>query len=163
MIKPRRFSLRARLGVGFAAGVAALATAAILVSAGSAQTMPSTLHMIAKSQNNVGFFPKHRPQQGDRFGFGDKLSGDDSGFDRGVCTVIGNARVQNPHAANELCVVQAQLSKGTLSLQGMIPQQSHNTPIAVTGGTGAYNGARGTAVVTNVDSTRSDVQVTLLP
>jgi hypothetical protein len=149
-----RLSRRARFPMAVAAVCAAIATTAVLATAGSAQTSPTSLHLVAKSQKSVGFFPKHRPHQGDRFGFGDKLTGDDTGIDRGVCTLIGG---------KSLCNVQAQLSKGTLSLQGFVTQRSHNSPIAITGGTGAYNGARGTALVTDVNSTTTDINVTLLP
>lgn len=145
---------RLRLPLALVAGAAAVATAAILATSGSAQTAPNTLHLIAKSQNRVGFFPKHKPRQGDRFGFGDKLSGDDTGIDRGVCTIIGG---------KTLCNVEAKLAKGTLSLQGFVSEKSKNAPIAITGGTGAYNGARGTALVTDVNSNTTDIQVTLLP
>ena len=137
-----------------AAVCGAIAATAVLATAGSAQTSPTSLHLVAKSQKKVGFFPKRRPHQGDRFGFGDKISGDDTGIDRGVCTFIGG---------RSLCNVQAQLSKGTLSLQGFIGQRLHNSPIAVMGGTGAYNGARGTAFVTNVNNSTTDINVTLVP
>jgi hypothetical protein len=149
-----RSRLGARVSIGLAAGAAAIGTTAVLATGGSAQTQPNSLHFVGKSQKRVGFFPKHRPHQGDRFGFGDKLSGDDTGFDRGVCTVVG---------ANTLCTVQAQLSRGTLALQGLVLQRNKNTPVAVIGGTGAYDGARGTALVTDVNSTTTDINVTLRP
>jgi hypothetical protein len=146
--------LRVRLSLALLAGAAAIALVAILASSGSAQSTPTTLHLVSKTQNKVGFFPKHRPHQGDRFGFGDTVTGDDTGLDRGVCTIIGK---------QTLCNVQVQLSKGTLSLQGFLTERSHNLPIAITGGTGAYNGARGTAVVNDVNSSTTNVTVTLLP
>src|SRR5436305_192530 len=128
----QRFSrFGARLPLALVAGAAAIATAAVLATSGSAQTAPTTMRFVGKAQNKVGFFPKHRPHQGDRFGFGDKVSGDDTGIDRGVCTFIGK---------QDLCNIQIQLSKGTLSLQGFVSEKSHNQPIAITGGTGAYNG-----------------------
>ncbi|HVI35914.1 MAG TPA: hypothetical protein VM684_06780 [Gaiellales bacterium] len=139
-----------------AAGAAVLATAGVLATTGSAQsTGGTTLHLLSKSQKSVGFFPKHRPRPGDRFGFGDKVSGDDTGVDRGICTLVGRNQT--------VCTVQIQLSKGTLSAQGVLPQRSHNTPVAITGGTGAYDGARGTALVTDTSSSTSTVDVTLLP
>src|SRR4051812_18615281 len=133
MTKQRFSRFGVRLGLALVVGAVAIATVAILASSGSAQAPSSSLHLVAKSQKRVGFFPKHRPHQGDRFGFGDTLSGDDTGIDRGVCTIVGR---------QTLCTVQAQLSKGTLSLQGFVAERSHNAPIAVTGGTGAYDGAR---------------------
>jgi hypothetical protein len=143
-----------RLRLTLAAGAAAVATAAVLAASGSAQTAPTTLHLVSKHDGSVGYFPKGRPRSGDGVGFGDKISGDDSGYDRGACTIIGRKM---------LCTVQVQLSKGTLSAQGLIPQRSHNNPVAIIGGTGAYDGARGTALVTDVNDTTTTVDVTLKP
>jgi hypothetical protein len=144
----RVLSLRFTLAL---VAIVAIVTIAIQASSGSAQTPPTSLHLVAKSLKRVGFFPKHRPRQGDRFGFGDKLSGDDTGFDRGVCTLIGG---------KSLCNVQARLSKGTLSLQGFVTEKARNLPIVVLGGTGNYDGARGTAVVTDVNSSTTDIKIT---
>jgi hypothetical protein len=130
---------------------AAIGAAAIQATGGSAQTTPKSLHLTAHSLKRVGFFPKSKPRQGDRFGFGDTLSGDDTGFDRGVCTIIGR---------RSLCDVQAQLSKGTLSLQGFVPGKASNLPIAILGGTGDYDGAGGTALVTDVNKNTTDVSIT---
>jgi hypothetical protein len=146
-----RIGLRIPLAFVAAAAVVALAVSA---TSGSAQTPSTTLHLVGKSQNGVGFFPKNRPHQGDRFGFGDKVSGDDTGIDRGVCTIIGR---------QSLCTIQVQLSKGALTLQGFISERAHNQQIAVTGGTGAYDGARGTAVATQVNNSTTNIQVTLRP
>ena len=143
-----------RLSLALLVGAAAIATVAILASSGSAQSPPTTLHLVEKSQNKVGFFPRHRPHQGDRFGFGDKVSGDDTGTDRGICPIIGK---------QTLCNVEDKLSKGTLSAQGVVPQTPHNSPVAIIGGTGAYNGARGTAIVNQVNNSTTDITITLLP
>jgi hypothetical protein len=136
-----------------AALVAALATAAIVAATGSAQAPAgTTLHLDAKSEKKVGFFPKGRPHQGDHVGFGDRITGDDSGYDRGACTIVGTSL---------LCSIQVQLAKGTLSVQGIVPQKTKNTPIAIIGGTGAYDGARGTAFVTDTSSTTTSITVVL--
>jgi hypothetical protein len=143
-----------RLRLTLAAGAAALATAAALAASGSAQTAPATMHLVSKTQTGIGFFPKGRPRSGDTVGFGDRISGDETGIDRGTCVVIGKGL---------LCTVQVQLSKGTLSVQGLVPERSHNNPMAIVGGTGAYDGARGTAFVTDVNDSTSDITVELLP
>jgi hypothetical protein len=154
MFRPR-FPRRARVAVALGAAVTALITAAVIASAGSAQGTRTTLHLVSKSQKHVGFFPHHHPRQGDRFGFGDKITGDDTGVDRAVCTFIGK---------KPLCNIQAQLSKGTLSLQGVLPTgRAKQLPIAVTGGTGDYDGARGTAIVTQVTRNKTNVTVNLIP
>jgi hypothetical protein len=148
--------MKTRLSVALGtSAAAALAAAALMASAGSAQAPPSTLHFVSTSQKGVGFMPKRAPHQGDRLGFGDKISGDDTGFDRAVCTIVGKPQL--------LCTIQVQLSKGTLTVQGMLPERANKVPIAITGGTGAYNGARGTALVTDTSPTQTDVEITLLP
>jgi hypothetical protein len=150
-----RFPRRARLAVALGTAATALITAAVIASAGSAQGNPHTLNLVATTQKHIGFFPHHRPHQGDRFGFGDKITGDDTGVDRAVCTFIGK---------KPLCNIQAQLSKGALSLQGVLPTgRAKQLPIAVTGGTGDYDGASGTAIVTQVSRNKTNVTVNLIP
>jgi hypothetical protein len=149
----------ARTPIALTAGLAAITTVAVIATTGSAQgPAPTTLHLVGKTQKAVGFGttgPHHKPRQGDRFGFGDTVTGDDTGIARGVCTLIGK---------NALCTVVVQLSKGTLTVQFLSSEQHANkTPVAVTGGTGAYDGARGTALVTDVNKTTTDLQVTLRP
>lgn len=150
-----RLPRRARVAVALCAAVAAIIVAAVVTTAGSAQGTPNTLKLIATEQKHIGFFPKHKPHQGSRFGFGDKITGDDTGVDRGVCTLIGK---------KALCNVQAQLSKGNLSLQGMVPLgKADHLPVAITGGTGDYDGAGGTAVVTDISSTKTRIIVNFVP
>jgi hypothetical protein len=148
-VSKRPLSLRSMLAL--VAILAALGAIAVQATGGSAAPAPKSLHLVATSLKKVGFFPKSKPRQGDRFGFGDSLSGDDTGFDRGVCTLVGG---------KSLCTIQAQLSKGTLSLQGFVPGKASNLPIAVIGGTGAYDGAGGTALITNVNKRTTDVSIT---
>jgi hypothetical protein len=138
-----------------AAGLAALVAVAVLAASGAAQAPPSTLHLLAKADRKAEFFPRHRPRTGDRIVFGDRISGDETGIDRAACTVVGRGSL--------LCTIQVQLARGTLSAQGLVPQRSHGTPVAITGGTGAYDGASGTALVTDVSSTTSRIVVTLKP
>jgi hypothetical protein len=146
-----------RVPIAITAGVAAIATTAVIATAGSAQgPAPTSLHLVAKSQNTAGFFPTHRPRPGARFGFGDRVTGDDTGYDRGVCTLFGKNQ-------KNLCTFVLKLSKGTLTVEGFLSQHSTKTPVAITGGTGAYNGARGTLIVTDLNPNTTDLQITLLP
>ena len=154
MIKGRN----SRLGMGLSAGVAAAATAAVLASGGAAQTGGTELNLTATSQKSAEFFPKHKPHPGDQLGFGDKVRGDDTGIDRAVCTLAGGGP-----GGGLPCTVWVKLSKGTLQLQGVLPEKSHNAPIAVVGGTGAYNGARGTAFATDHGKGKTTIVVDLLP
>ena len=146
----RPLALRSMLAL--VAILAALGAIAIQATGGSAQTAGKTLNLVAHTVKKAGFFPKGRPHQGDRFGFGDTISGDDTGLDRGVCTFVGG---------KSLCNIEAQLSKGSLSLQGFVFGKLSNTPIAITGGTGAYDGASGTALVTQVSKSTTNINVTL--
>ena len=143
--------LSVRWMLAFVAIVAAVGAIAIQATAGSAAPAPKSLHLVATSLKRASFFPKGKPHNGDRFGFGDRLTGDDSGFDRGVCTFVGG---------KSLCNIQAQLSKGSVSLQGLLPQKLTNTPIPILGGTGDYDGLGGTAVVTNVSKNTTDINIT---
>jgi hypothetical protein len=146
-----------RIPLVLAAGVVALVPVALLATSGSAQSpAPTTLHLIEKDQKTVGFGPNHRPRQGDRFGFGSTVTGDDAGHNRGICTVIGT---------QGLCTVQETLSKGTLTAQGLVRLQgkAKNVPFTITGGTGAYNGASGIALVTDVTSSTTDIRITFAP
>ena len=138
--------------LALAAILAALGAIAIQATTGSATPTKKSLHLTATSLKKVGFFPKSKPRQGDRFGFGDSVAGDDTGFDRAVCTII---------CGKSLCNIQVQLSKGTLSLQAFLPQgKATNLPIAILGGTGDYDGAAGTAIVTQVSKKTTDINVT---
>ena len=135
-----------------AAGAAALATTAVLATSGSAAPKHHTLHFTSKSQAGVGFFPEGAPKQGSQLGFGDTITGSDHGTDRGVCTLIGDKM---------LCNIVVTLSRGTLAVQGLIPEHPHHTPLAVVGGTGAYNGASGTARATEINESTTKIAVSL--
>lgn len=143
--------------VALAATAAAVATTAIIATTGSAQTQSTTLHLTSSPQQAGSFFPKHAPRPGDRLGLASKVAGDDTGYGRAVCTVLGK-----DGQGGMPCTIWVHLSHGTLALQGLLPQRARNTPIAVTGGTGAYNGARGTAVVTDVSKTKTAIDIELL-
>jgi hypothetical protein len=147
---------RTRFAVLLGAAAAAAAIAgAVIASAGAAQGPPTTLHLVATAQRNIGFAPDHAPptRQGDRFGGGARITGDDTGIQRSVCTAIGK---------RALCNIQMNLSRGRLSAQGLVPNQTDQTPIPLTGGTGAYNGARGTILTTQVTPTKVRFTVRLL-
>jgi hypothetical protein len=147
-----------RIAIALTAGVACIATVAVIATSGSAQgPVLTTLHLVEKEQKSVGFGPDRRPRQGDRFGFGSTVTGDDTGIGRAVCTVIGTNQA--------LCNVQERLAKGTLSAQGLVSLsgRANKAPFTITGGTGAYDGARGSALVTDVNATTTDIQITLRP
>ena len=106
-----------RLSIALAAGAAG---AALLITSAGAQTGPTTLHLSSKQQRGVGFQPAGPPSQGSRLGFGDRISGDDTGYGRSVCTFMAKS-------GGLLCTIQLHLSKGTITAQGEIPQRAQNT------------------------------------
>ena len=70
-----------------------------------------------------------------------------------MCTIIGK---------RGLCNVQLNLSRGRLSAQGLVPNETDHTPIPITGGTGVYAGAKGTAYATQLSATRTRFDVRLV-
>jgi hypothetical protein len=137
--------------------VAAAIAAAAFSTTGSAQSPAISLHLIATTQESIGFGPQHhQPRPGDRFGIGDAITGDDTGIDRVICTVIDKDQA--------MCTAVVQLAKGTLTAESLVSFEAGETHYAITGGTGAYDGASGTAVVTDIPGTaKADIQITLLP
>jgi hypothetical protein len=72
------------------------------------------------------------------------------GYDSGVCTLT---RIPEQHAPQTLadCAVTAVLSSGSLTIQGAVAFRSGQpkpAALAVTGGTGRFDGAAGTVAVT---------------
>jgi ABC-type Na+ efflux pump permease subunit len=98
------------------------------------------------------------PSVGDRFVFSDDVSRGSKhvGILGGECTVTRLEPVpvpagQEPTSAIVNCVVTVQLSKGQLTLQGLVnfsEQAGSSFTVAITGGTGAYRTAHGEATVT---------------
>src|SRR5437764_14020589 len=79
-----------RIRLLWLAPVAAVALAAGIAGSGSAQSSgPRTITIIAKTAKG-GFFPKHRPHAGERFGFTDTIKSSDGGkgHDYGACTLV---------------------------------------------------------------------------
>src|SRR6476659_28968 len=105
--------------VALIATAAAFATTAVLATSGAAQTQPTTLHLVSTQERGAGFLPKGAPHPGDRLGFANKISGDDSGYAKAICTVLG-AKGQG----GAPCTMWVHLSHGTLALQGLLPERS---------------------------------------
>jgi hypothetical protein len=148
-----------RIALASTIAAAAIAAAAFATT-GSAQS-PATrsLHLVSTAQESVGFAPTHQaPRPGDRVGTGDVITGDDTGIDRVTCTIMSKR--------DALCTAVAQLSKGTLTAESLVSLTLGPGEVryAITGGTGAYDGASGTAVVTDIPGTdKADIHITLLP
>ena len=150
--------------IAAAAALAACGTTrgAAATSGGSAPD-PRTLTYYAFDINNGAADPGFIPAPGTNpkvFSQGDELIINDQlttthqvnggypivGHDAGVCTLT---RIPEKHADQTLanCVVTAVWNNGSLTVQGVVPftsQQPGSAVLAVTGGTGRFDGAAGT-------------------
>ena len=136
--------------------VAAIALAGIIATSGGAESSPRTRTIHLTLVQTGGFDSPGPPRPGFVHAFTDKVTGDDGseGHDVGLCTLITDKEL--------LCHSQVILSTGQRAYQGVLHQHDHNTPGTVLGGTGAYNGARGTAHVTDVSPTITKVTISLV-
>ena len=156
----------------------AAAAAAALASTGSAITKPQVFSLLDVSGPTVAIDPgggeNDTPRLGARFAFTDVLykragprRGARVGRLEGLCTyqkVDLEAR-----AATVYCTVNAYLPAGQMLLGAFIRFAERSGPtfrVVVTGGVGAYAGARGYVNVTSVgglDSNKSNLEFHLMP
>jgi hypothetical protein len=136
--------------------VAAIALAGIIATTGGAKPVPHTRTIHLTLVQIGGFDSPGAPRPGFVHAFTDKITGDNGikGHDVGLCTLITRTEL--------LCHSQVVLTTGQLSFQGILHQDDHNTPGSIIGGTGAYNGARGTVRITDVNPTTAKVTITLV-
>jgi hypothetical protein len=99
------------------------------------------------------------PSLGDELVFSERLTrrGREVGVSGVVCTTT---QVVPPYEVTMFhCVGTLRLKRGQITLQGLIEVQGEDDPgpfrVAITGGTGAYTGAGGTAVVREVSPNTS--------
>jgi len=139
-----------------AATAAAVALTGVLTASATAQPSPSprTIHFTLVRQPG-GWFPSANPQPGETLGAQQAVTGDDGSKGTGniQCTIYT--------ANQELCDVVLRMSTGQIAFQGIVPREIKNTRIIVTGGTGAYAVARGSAVVNDVTETVTSFTVKL--
>jgi hypothetical protein len=86
-----------------------------------------------------------------------KVRGDSAGRANWDCIYLGT------EPRGEDCTAHAELAGGTLQMAGRLSHTSASSTWAVTGGTGAYAGARGSLEVRQLSATRTAVTFTLLP
>ena len=142
-----------------AAVAAATATAGIALATSAHGAGGTTLHLV---DHNAGFAfqdvkPKQLPKKGslgDTLTIAGRLTGDRTGTSGLVCTVI-----QAGKGGSELCQGIAKLPDGTIVFSGRSNQDDSPSPLAVTGGTGAYAGAGGT--ITTKDGKHDTTLVTI--
>jgi hypothetical protein len=144
-------------------GAAAAAVALALAGGGpaGAQDAPKTIALTAVEQHCAN---ADNGRRGDSVG--DVLacrgalrgsSGSRAGQAHWTCVFLGTER------AGEDCLGTVALSGGTLQLAGVLNHMGPRSTWAVTGGTGKYAGARGSAELRQLSATRTGAVVTLLP
>ena len=99
------------------------------------------------------------PSLGDELVFSETLfyRGREAGMSGVVCTVT---HVVPPYDVLTLhCVATLSLRRGQITLQGLVEVQGEDDPgpftVAITGGTGAFRGVGGEAVIRDVSETRT--------
>jgi hypothetical protein len=135
---------------------ATIALAGIIATTGGAKPTPRTRTIHLTLVQVGGFDSPGTPRPGFVHAFTDKITGDDGikGHDIGLCTLITSREL--------FCHSQVILTTGQLSFQGIFHEHDDNTPGSIIGGTGTYNGARGTAYVTDVNPTTTKVTIKLV-
>lgn len=149
--------MRSRGLIAGTTGGAIVLTAALLASGGSAQAPTGrTLAFTEVNRGSTFGFVDNPPRSPRRNGFPTRASagdtfaitqplaqaGQSAGRLRAVCTATG--RTVRFDRAAFLCHVVTNLRDGTISAEGTVRFADGVITAAVTGGTGAYNGARGT-------------------
>jgi hypothetical protein len=139
-----------------AAVVAVIALTGITATGGGANPSSRTRTIHLTLVQTGGFDSPGPPRPGFVHAFTDKITGDDggTGHDVGLCTLITPREL--------LCHSQVILTTGQLAFQGILHRHDHNTPGTILGGTGAYDGARGTARITDLTPTTAKVTIDLV-
>jgi hypothetical protein len=151
-----------RTAVGLAA-VAALGAAVVIPSVGQSQTSRTvTLNAHTKSVKVVDLPPRGKSSSGDLIVSISTLRNPDGArVGKGYisCTLTGRARTFE--SANYECTGTNRLKDGSLTFAGNLRLAASELTVAVTGGTGAYDGAAGQLVNTSTSDTDSRQVVTL--
>jgi hypothetical protein len=146
------------------AAVVAIAVLGVLVSGtavASAKTKRAPTIRIVADQIQQEFLDLGTPgpSLGDELVFSERLSrgGREVGTSGVVCTVT---QVTPPYDVTWFhCVGTLSLRRGQITLQGLLEVQGQDDmgpwTVAITGGTGAYRGAGGQAVIRGVSETRT--------
>lgn len=163
-----------RLAIVLATAGAAMGVLAILSASGSAQAPAgTTLQLFERERgSSFGFVdnpPKIKNRRNARVSVGDVFAFSGPVFDQSRATRLGSLSVQctvtkpGTEARSEaICVGAFRLRDGIIALTTSIKGEPRTVTAAVTGGTGAYNGARGTLLSRTVKGGSEDT-ITLLP
>jgi Dirigent-like protein len=133
-------------------GLAAIA----LAGHASAQSTPAQLQLVAVEQGCHGVdVGRHGDSLGDETYCRATLR--HAGRVHWDCVYLG------AESRGEDCTAHAELSGGTLQMAGVLSHTSTRSTWAVTGGTGTYAAARGTAALRQLSATRTAVTIALQP
>jgi hypothetical protein len=154
--------MRRLTGVGAALVVVALALAAALPASSQQQGGDQTFRVIEVNTEakfvNVG---RPRPNLGDAIAFHSDLraGGETIGHDGGTCTIVS---VAEPRLPEFQCVVTLWFDEGQITAQGLVQFDEEPFEVAITGGTGAYEGAAGHITVVPRTERRSRLTISLV-
>ncbi len=145
-------STRERLLGGLTATVTAIAVGVVLAGPSRAETVV-TYTAIDRSSNYIpgnNANPRSQtPAQGDMFAIDEVLknqAGQTVGYDSGTCVVTNTGGLAH-------CTVTGALPGGSITVQGIINFNRDTFVLAITGGTGRFNGAGGWLEGRNVNDT----------
>jgi hypothetical protein len=151
-----------RTAVGLAA-VAALGVAALIPSVGQSQAPRTiTLDSHTKSVKVVDLPPRGKSSAGDLVMAISTLRNSEGarvGTEYIDCNLTGRARTFE--SANYECTGTSKLGDGTITYAGNLRLAAREITVAVTGGTGAYDGASGNLVSTSTGNDDSKQVITL--
>jgi hypothetical protein len=151
-----KFRLNAVVLTIVALGVLVMGSAVATANGGGKKALRITATEIQSEFLDLG---TPGPSLGDELVFSERLMrrGREVGVSGVVCTVT--QAVPPYDVLTFHCVGTLSLRKGQITLQGLIEVQGEDDPgpfkVAITGGTGAFRGAGGEAVVRQVSPTRS--------
>ena len=119
---------------------------------GASSTDPLTVVLHTAQYHDVDVTP-HGDSVGDTTAFSDQVLQDDRqvGTDGAICTTTN---VTANGGGSVLCIANLSLPSGQISIQGLMTYTAtgpdKTATFAITGGTGAYDNARGDALLTNL-------------
>jgi hypothetical protein len=154
--------MRRLTGVGAALVVVALALAAAIPASSQQQRGDHTFRVIEVTTEgkfvNVG---RPRPSLGDELVFHSDLrrEGETIGHDGGTCTVVS---VEEPRVPEFQCIATLWFEEGQITAQGLVQFNGEPFQVAVTGGTGAYDGAAGHISIVPRTERRSQLNIVLV-
>jgi hypothetical protein len=153
--------MRRLTGVGVAVVVVALALAAAL-PASSQQGGDQTFRVVeVTTEAKFLNFGRQGPSLGDQFVFHSDLrrEGETIGHDGGTCTVVS---VEEPRLPEFQCIATLWFDEGQITAQGLVQFTDEAFEVAITGGTGAYEGAAGHITIAPRTERRSRLIISLV-